>query len=64
MMYNGPGLQLIKMTEATVLDFEIIVLEQYLKVVQLVEKQRRLKGLKDFRDEERTPAESWREKFI
>ncbi len=46
------------MTEATVLDFEILVLEQYLKVVRLVETQRRAKGLRDFREEEREPAES------
>jgi hypothetical protein len=61
------------MTEATVLDFEIIVLDQYLRLMQLIESRKRASGLLDFHDEERamlnptlpTPEHFiWREKFI
>ncbi len=41
------------MTEPTVLDFEILVLEQYLACVKLVLEERRNKGLKDQYDEQR-----------
>jgi hypothetical protein len=64
LMYNGPGFQDIKMTEATVVDFELLVLDQYLRLVKLVEAQRRAKGLRDYRDEEREPTQTWRQKFI
>ncbi len=52
-MYDGPNFQRIKMTEATVLDFEICVLEQYLKLLKLVKEQFSSKGLKDFYDEQK-----------
>ena len=41
------------MTEATVLDFEIMVLDQYFRIIKLVEKERRAKGMVDYREEER-----------
>lgn len=63
-MYNGPRFQDIKMTEATVLDFELVVLDQYLRVAKLAEAQRRSKGLRDHREEEREPTQTWRQKFI
>ena len=50
-MYDGPNFQKIKMTEATVLDFEICVLEQYLLLVQKVLAQFQSNGLLDFYDE-------------
>ena len=50
-MYDGPNFQKIKMTEATVLDFEICVLEQYLLLVQKVQAQFQSNGLLDFYDE-------------
>ena len=72
-MYNGPYLQRIKMTEASVLDFEIIVLDQYLRIVRMVESQKKAAGLQDYRAEERQMLNPkltsvdhlpWREKFI
>lgn len=44
-MYDGPHFQRIKMTEATVIDFEICVLEQYLKLLKLVKEHFQAKGL-------------------
>lgn len=73
-MYQGPDFQKIKMTEPTVLDFEMLVLQHYMKIVRLAEAEKRNKGLRDYRDEEREvthPSDSttvgslpWREKFI
>ena len=67
-LYEGSDFQRIKMTEATVLDFEILVLNQYLKIIQLFESNLKAKGMRDYHDEERTVIESsispWREKFI
>lgn len=44
-MYDGPDFQRIKMTEATVLDFEIMVLDQYLRIVKLIVNAKKAKGL-------------------
>jgi hypothetical protein len=44
-LYDGPNLQTIKMTEATDIEFELIVLDQYLKLLRLVESARKAKGL-------------------
>ena len=44
-MYDGPNFERIKMTEATVIDFEICVLEQYLKILKLVKQQYQAIGL-------------------
>ena len=69
-MYNGSDFQKIKMTEPTLIDFEIMILEQYLACVKLVLDARNKKGLRDVYDEQRDlrnikPHEqSWREKFI
>lgn len=62
------------MTEATVLDFEMMVLEQYARIVRIVEAEKKQRGLRDYREEEREvthPTDSttvgslpWREKFI
>ena len=61
------------MTEATVLDFEIMVMEQYLNIAKLILKAKQAKGLNDFREEERLISKPaplqpgqlpWREKFI
>jgi len=55
------------MTEPTLLEYEILILEQYLACVKLVLEARNQKGLKDVYDEQRElrkPQESWREKFI
>ena len=51
LIYTGSDFQKIKMTEPTVLSFEILVLEQYLNCVKLVLDARRQKGLKDVYDE-------------
>ena len=51
LIYNGPDFQKIKVTEPTVLAFEILVLEQYLNCVKLILESKRQKGLKDVYDE-------------
>lgn len=71
-MYDGPNFQKIKMTEPTVLEFEILVLEQYQRIIELVVEARRAKGLQDYYDElsslesinEGLPDIDWRKKFI
>jgi len=57
------------MTEPTVLDFEILVLEQYLASVKLALEAKRAKGLKDQYDEQKDlrnlpTGGNWRDKFI